>query len=264
MRNKLIGVLVMPHCARHLGESGFYHVVTKGDGNQIIFENARDRETYLDLLESCVEEFDVDVHAYCLMGNHVHLLLEENRERRDLSAFMKKLNESYAMYFGRTSERIGHVFKDRFWSEPVESDEYFLSAVRYIHANPETAGICPMHKYPWSSYRAYCGGGSFVKTGFCLELLGGIEAFRTFNASGGNYAKPFATSKLSKHLSPDELTHVALSLLGRQTLSTIRQMTPKERIPHVMKLASAGFTESEIARLTGLGRQAVRSTLGQK
>lgn len=254
----------MPHRARRLGESGFYHVVTKGDGNQIIFEDTRDRETYLDLLESCVEEFDVDVHAYCLMGNHVHLLLEENQEHRNLSAFMKKLNESYAMHFGRASERIGHVFKDRFWSEPVESDEHFLSTVRYIHANPETAGICPAHKYPWSSYRAYCSGSSFVKTGFCLELLGDIEVFQAFCASGGNYAKPFANSKLSKHLLPDELTHVALSLLGRQTLSAIRQMTPKERIPHVAKLASAGFTESEIVRLTGLGRQAVRSALRQK
>ena len=254
----------MTHKARQLGESGFYHVVTKGDGGQIIFENDRDRTMYLELLESCVGEYSVNLHAYCLMSNHVHLLLEDDCEKHHLSPFMKRLDETYAMYFANASGRVGHVFKGRFWSEPINTDEYLISAIRYIHANPEPAKISRAEDYPWSSYQAYCGAPSIVKTDFALELLGGAQAFKSFSANGGSYAKPFATSKLCRHLSPDELTNIALALLGRETLSTIRQLQPKERVPYIEKLSSAGFNEQEIVRVTGLGRQIVRSALLRK
>lgn len=249
----------MPHHARKLGESGFYHVVTKGNGSQVIFEETKDRIRYLRTLEDAVDANDVRIHAYCLMENHIHLLVQS--ECACLSPFMKQLNETYAMYFMKATERVGHVFQRPFWSEPISNDAYFLSALRYIHANPEPAGICKAADYPWSSYWAHMGEPSFVEVDFTRNLLGGKEQFERFSMSGGKYAIPFPHSKLHRHLAVDELAQIALALIGRATLNELRAMSPKLRKPHIAKMREAGFTENEIIRVTGLGRASVRHAL---
>ena len=245
----------MPRTARKRSESGFYHAIEKGDGSRIIFENARDRELYVRELEQCAENFSVKVHAYCLMSNHVHLLLQD--DGGELSAFMKRLGESYARYHQRKTGRSGHLFNGRFWSEGVDNEPYFLSALRYIHANPEPPGICRASDYPWSSYRAYVGDESFVTTELALSLLGGVDRFKEFQQTGGAYAKPFKSSRLSHHHSEDELAIIALALLGRDTLNNLGKMPPKERRVHIERLYEAGFTVAEITRVTGIGRQSI-------
>ena len=248
----------MPHSQRKKGETGFYHVVSKGDGGQVIFESDTDRKRYLALLEQSLDDHKVKVHAYCLMSNHVHLLVQEEPDAQSgMSGFMKQLNERYAMYYGKVTGRVGHVFKGRFWSEPIDSEEHFLSALRYIHCNPEPAGICSAKDYPWSSFEAYIGKPGFVTTDVALGLLDSVPAFEDFHANGGCYAKPFPKSALVKHLSYDELARVAVNLLGRDTLNLLKTMTPKERGKHFERLSEAGFTASQIARLTGIGQSSV-------
>ena len=249
----------MPHTQRKRSESGFYHVVAKGDGAQIIFEDNSDRRLYVDILAKTIDEFKIKLHAYCLMSNHVHLLVQD--EQRELSGFMKKLSETYAMHFSRKTGRVGRVFQRPFWSEPVESDAYFLCALRYIHANPEPAGICKAKDYPWSSYQDYLSGSAFVEVEFARELLGGIRRFEEFSASGGSYAKPFTDSKLSRHHNSDELVNIAINLLGRETLNNLRAMSPEARKPHIALLHAHGFTKAEIARITGLGSALVGKAL---
>lgn len=249
----------MPRTQRKRSESGFYHVVTKGDGSQIIFEDDADRVRYLKTLEMAADESGIVTHAYCLMSNHVHLLVHD--ERSELSAFMKKLDEDYARYFSKKSARVGHVFNGRFWSEPVETDEHYLAALRYIHSNPEPANICLARDYPWSSYRSYVADSSFVHTDFALQLLDGVQAFESFHFSGGSFAKPFKGSSLRGHLTVDELARVAVCLLGRDTLASIKTLKPKDRLPHLEALSNAGFTVSEIARVTGIGQASVHRML---
>ena len=251
----------MPHTQRKLSESGFYHVVAKGDGAQIVFEDARDRELYVDTLAKAVDEFKVKLHAYCLMSNHIHLLVQD--EQCELSKFMKQLSEAYAMRFNRKTGRVGRVFQRPFWSEAVENDTYFLCALRYIHANPEPACICKAEDYPWSSYQAYLSGSSFVEVDFALELLGGVREYREFSASGGSYAKPFTGSRLLHHHNPDELVSIAINLLGRETLNSLRAMGPEERGPHIELLHAHGFTKAEIVRITGLGNTVVNKVLSE-
>lgn len=260
----------MPHAKRKKGESGFYHVVTKGDGGQIIFESNANRARYLEMLDVALNENKVKLHAFCLMSNHIHLLVEDRED--ELGAFMKRLNETYARYFGKMTGRVGHVFQGRYWSEPVEDNARFLAVLRYIHANPEAAGICRVQDYPWSSYQAYVLSGakkgsgekrgaksaaSFVETELALSLLGGVEAFECFSASGACSARPFQGSKLSKHLTFDELLNVAFRLLGRDVLNSLKAMEPSVRAPYFIQLLQAGFTASEIARVTGIGRESI-------
>ena len=249
----------MPHTQRKRGESGFYHAVTKGDGGQIVFEKDADRLRYLKELETAAGDFKVEVHAYCLMSNHVHLLLED--QDGELGLFMKQLNERYAMYYAKTTGRVGHVFQGRYWSEPVDSDDYYLAAMRYIHANPEPPGICKASAYAWSSYGAYARASSFVKTDLALSMLGGVEAFEAFHIDAIKYAKPFPESKLTAHLSSDEQLNVAVSILGRDVLNSLKGLKPQERRTRVEQLAQAGFSDTEIARLTGIGRSSIRRDL---
>ena len=251
----------MPHKQRKRSESGFYHIVAKGDGAQIIFESDRDKARYVAMLAKAVGEHSITLHAYCLMVNHVHLLVRD--EAQALSAFMKQLSETYAMYFGKKTGRVGRVFQRPFWSEPIESDAYFLSALRYIHANPEPANICRAQDYPWSSYQAYLFGSSFVEVDFAREMLGGVQRFEEFSASGGCYAKPFKGSMLAGHQSHDELVNIAVAMLGRTGLNGLRTMPPDVRNPNIKMLSDKGFTDAEIARVTGIGISSVRRALSR-
>ena len=249
----------MPHTARKRSETAFYHVVTKGAGDQVIFEDSADRALYLQLLEDAADSFKVEIHAYCLMSNHVHLLIRDMD--CDLSPFMKQVNERYAMSFAKNVGRTGNVFRTPFWSEAVESESYYLSALRYIHANPEPAGICATADYPWSSYRAYMGSSSFVTTDLALDLLGGAEAFSEFSSHGAKYALPFSESRLHHHLSPDELWYIACEAVGRDAILELRKMERRERQPYIESLVAAGFTQREICRVTGLGKNSVHRTI---
>ena len=246
----------MPRTQRRRSDSGFYHTVIKGDGGQLLFENDRHRSFFLKLLEKSSASYDVAIHAYCLMGNHVHLLVKDKQAA--LSGFMKTLDETYAEYFAKQTGHVGHVLQGRFWSEPIECDRYYLATLRYIHANPEPAGICAARNYPWSSYQAYTGKESFVATEFALELLGGREAFEIFQSEGGRFARPFGASALRGHLTSDELARVAAGLIGEDVLRTLKCFNPQARYAYVQCLANAGFSESEIVRVTGLGRATVR------
>ena len=250
----------MPHTQRKRSETGFYHVVSKGDGGQVIFESNNDRTRYLEELESAAADYGVEVHAYCLMDNHVHLLVRD--AKGSLSGFMKQLDENYARYFAWRSGRVGHVFQGRFWSEPIDCDEYFLSAMRYIHMNPEPPGICKARDYPWSSYRAYVGEKSFTTTELGLSLLGGKDRFEAFHEQGASSTRPFKSSALSNHLTHDELVAIAVSTIGRDELNNLRGMAPVSRIPYLQKLRTIGMTCSEITRITGLGRSTVQRALG--
>ena len=252
----------MPHTSRKRSESGFYHAIVKGDGEQIIFESDKDRVRFLHATETAVQDFDVRLHAYCLMSNHVHFLVED--PRGNLSPFMKQLNERYAMYFSETTGRIGHVFQRPFWSEPVGSNEYFLSALRYIHNNPEVAGICPASDYRWSSYQAHLTESPLVEVAFTRNLLGGVRRFEEFSAAPCNQVLPFPESKLKCHLSYDELLRIAWSTIGRETLNTLKAIPPQERAPLIRALREAGLSVREIARFSGLGRSSVRAALDDR
>ena len=147
----------MPRVARARSESGFYHVVAKGNGGQNLFEDASDYRAFLELVAATAEKCGVFVHAYCLMSNHVHLLLEDQGGR--LSEFMKSLSATgYATRFNAKASHIGHVFQQRFKSQPVEDEAHLLQAVRYIHNNPAKAGMLPGRRVPVEQLPRVCVG----------------------------------------------------------------------------------------------------------
>ena len=245
----------MPHGARKKGETGFYHVVPKGIADQIIFENDIDRRYYLKLLREASDRADLRVHAYCLMSNHVHLVVEDERDH--LAQAMKYLHERYAMMFADKIGRTGGIFRKHCWSEPIDTDEYFLSAVRYTHANPAAAGICPASAYEWSSAKDYLGREGLTDTALALEMLGGRDGFIRFSAAANSTALPFPGSKLRAHLTDDEAARIAVEVLGRDNIN-LAKADSHLRQSSVTLLRQRGFTMRQVSRICGISTNVVR------
>ena len=243
--------------ARKISESGFYHVVTKGEADQLLFFDDADREAYVGLLAETRDAYELRLHAYCLMSNHTHLLVED--PKRQLSAAMKHLNERFANRFKERTGRTGHVFKNRFWSEPVEDDAYLLCAMRYIHANPAAAGICKASAYPWSSVRDYLGRTGITDTSMLLGMLGGRDGFIEFSKKEPPTALAFPGSKLKGHLTQDELETIAEQIVG--PLEEVRSMGREKKRDAARLLGAGGFTVRAIAQLIGASTKTVSRML---
>lgn len=140
---------------RIMFEGACYHIMNRGLEKRNIFLDNNHRNLFLDLLSEISERFKVDIHAYCLMNNHYHLLLTTNLANLDL--VMKHLNSIYTSKFNKDVGRDGPLFRGRYKSILVEEDEYFFNVSRYIHKNPSEAQIIKDDaRYKWSSYQYYC------------------------------------------------------------------------------------------------------------
>ena len=135
---------------------GLYHVTARGNGRQSIFADDVDRERFLVVLTSVVSRYHVLCHAYCLMANHYHLLLET--PEANLSRAMRQLNGVYSQAFNRRYRRPGHVLEGRFHAQVVDKDAYLRAVCRYIVLNPVRAGLATHPgQWLWSSYGATAG-----------------------------------------------------------------------------------------------------------
>ena len=113
---------------RAQSSTGFYHVFHRGVNQFDIFEDDEDRQYYRDHLHKYARDLGVEVHAWCLMSNHYHLLVRADLEQ--LAMAMRRLDSSYALYFNKRHNRVGHLFQGRFKSEPIGEDEYYLTVLR--------------------------------------------------------------------------------------------------------------------------------------
>ena len=143
----------MPRPPRVQFEGATYHIVTRGVRKLPLFTDDRDREFFLELLDLTVARYEWELHAYCLMTNHFHLLI--STPGANVSAGMQYLNSCYAQWFNWRHDYEGHLVERRFWSKLIETDEQLFETARYIVLNPVRAGICATAAdWPWSSYRA--------------------------------------------------------------------------------------------------------------
>lgn len=141
----------MPREARIVFPKTCYHIITRGNQQQRVFEEARDYDKYLHLVGKYKEKFGFKLYCFCLMPNHVHLLMEIN-EPQCLQKIMLGLNLSYTMYFNNRYEKVGHLWQGRFVSRIIERDEYFLKCIEYIENNPLRAKLTQdIQSYHWVS-----------------------------------------------------------------------------------------------------------------
>ena len=146
----------MPRTARQISKTHIYHVMLRGNEKKNIFLDDEDKSRFINTIYHKKEDDGFCLYAYCLMDNHIHLVIKEQKDL--ISNIMRRIGTSYANYFNKKYKRVGHVFQDRYKSEPIEDERYLLSVIRYVHNNPVKAGICRIEEYKWSSYQLYIQG----------------------------------------------------------------------------------------------------------
>ncbi len=135
---------------------GYYHVMLRGNGGSDIFFSDEDRFHFYLLMQEGIERFGHRIHAFCLMGNHVHLVIQVREI--SLSRIMQNLSFRYTRWVNARQKRTGHLFQGRFKALLVDEDSYLLTLVRYTHLNPVRAGmVSDPIEYPWSSHAVYLG-----------------------------------------------------------------------------------------------------------
>ena len=146
----------MPRKPRENVENGIYHVYARGNGKQVIFRDDRDRLAYLSLLSEVVDHHELRCLAYCLMDNHIHLVLET--PLANLSFGMQALHSEYAQNFNERHDRVGHLFQGRYGAVRIKTDAQLWTVLAYIAANPVEAGLVEKPEaWRWSSYAAVIG-----------------------------------------------------------------------------------------------------------
>ena len=246
----------MPRLPRQKSESGIYHIMLRGINQQAIFEDNEDYFKFVETLEKYKAVSEYKVFAYCLMSNHIHILLKAEKE--DLDLIMKRVAGSYVYWYNRKYYRKGHLFQDRFRSEPVEDDAYFMTVLRYIHQNPIKAGIVDdIAKYRYSSYNDYIREESrVVDLNVVLSLMKKDE-FIAFNNEKNDdicldiEAKDFRINDI-------DAKKIIKKLSKCDSVTEFQQLEQKKRDEYIRKLKDKGLSIRQISRLTGISFSIVR------
>ena len=188
--------------------------------------------------------------AWCLMDNHVHLLIAQPIDQ--LASTMRRLNSGYALYFNLVHDRSGHLFQGRFRSEPVDSDEYLMTVLRYIHQNPWKAGITTDCHYKWSSFNLYASGKTPPNADIVKDMFGNVDAFLDFHKQADFAASCIDVEQRRPRVDDDAALAIALELFGDAGLGALKSQPRDERNKALAKMKERGLTVRQIQRLTGV------------
>lgn len=247
----------MPRQARKKSESGIYHIMLRGINRQQIFEDEEDYVRFLETLQKYKTQCEYELYAYCLMGNHIHLLMKEGKE--DLTQIFKRLAGSYVYWYNWKYHRCGHLFQDRFKSEPVETDEYFLAVLRYIHQNPVKAMLChSAEEYSYSSMREYLSGTGLADTEFALSMISKEQLVDFHREENADQCLDISENDRMT----DEEARILMRKISKCDNTTDFQLLDKQsRSLHIQKLHENGVSIRQISRLTGVSKKVIERSL---
>ena len=249
----------MPRKARVISKTKIYHIILQGINQQIIFEDEDDFQYFLEVLSKCKELCGYKIFAYCLMSNHIHLLMEEGTE--PLATIFKRICDRFIYWYNRKYERIGPLFQGRFRSEPVETESYFLTVVRYIFQNPVKAGVVSaVHQYKWCNYPAYCGKNDFTDTNKVLSYFSATKDFISYINAESSEECLDIPSKKSTYITDEIGQKIVEKISGCSNTSEFQKLERNIRNLYIKELRKAGLSIRQISRLTGISK----SVVGQK
>ncbi len=192
----------------------WYHVMNRGLGRRHIFDNDAHYRIFIDLLSDLHQQFKVEIHAYCLMNNHYHLIL--HTPEGNLSRAMRHLNGLYTQKYNRSVSRDGPLFRGRYKSILIEADHYLLQLNRYIHLNPLAAKLVEKpEQFQWSSYKAYVKAVQKPVWLFCDEVLSQFRSMKDYK----NYIKEGMNSEIANLFDQPQLPSV---LGSKEFIANIR------------------------------------------
>ena len=239
-----------------------YHIVIKGADLQLLFEDEKDYKKYLEILELFKEECHFQIFAYCLMDNHVHLLIRHSPEY-SLETIFRKINTTYAVWFNMKYDRTGSVQNGRYFSEPVENERYLLTVIKYIHFNPTKAGIesAPGTAYPWNSFYDYgTGNSTLTDTSPIYEIIGGYKEFEELHSSLP-LQECLEINQLRKRLPDDVAQNIIFEICGCSNSTEFQKLPLKDRNKNILLLKKEGLSIRQINRLTGVSKGVIERTI---
>lgn len=229
----------------------------RGINKQVIFQSDADRRHFITILGECKEISGFKLHAFCLMPNHLHLLLEPAGDE-PLEIIFKRIGSRYAVWYNRKYQRVGHLFQDRFRSENVETDRYYMTVLRYILQNPMKAGMeSKPGTYRWSSYLAYeKGGGQLTDTAYAEKMFGGREALIDF-VNQANDDEALDDTETHWRMTDEEAEEVFREITGCASAEAFMQLDKPVRKQHVQELYLAGLSVNQIAQYTDMPKSSI-------
>ena len=245
---------------RKQSKSGIYHVMLRGVNGQVIFQEEKDYEDFLNIVDEYKSVSGYRVYGYCLMSNHIHLLIKEEKE--EISKVMKKIGIKFVYWYNKKYKRIGPLFQDRFKSEEVESDGYFLTVLRYIHNNPLKAGIeKELRSYRWSSYNEYIEDENICDTSFGLKYFSedkkeAVKLFKEHHMKANDDKCLDLEEKIV--IDDDEAIQIIKTIASIDKIDEVRNFenVNKEKIIKYMK--TQGCSIRQIERVTGISFAFIR------
>lgn len=270
----------MTRMPRRQSEADIYHVFLRGSSRQLIFEDDHDRRVFLHALALAIQEANASLYAYCLMGNHYHLIVRSSYDK--LPDFAYKLNRTYATYFNARHNRKGHLFEERFKSQPINDDSYFLEAIRYVHRNPVEARISATCEYSWSSYSEYLATGKNLQDVFpidtvllaghteyqqlilpkisdtarVLDMLGGPESFSEFHSLPCKQ-KLTDDRPASSAMTQTDILDTARTILEGFEPALLKTLPKPDRDRELRRLKMSTLTQAQISLVTGISLSTV-------
>ncbi len=240
--------------------TGFYHVSARGIGKQIIFETDDDRWEFLELMRDCCHDAQVTIVAWCLMGDHVDLVLLDYED--EMSAAMQRLLLTYARRFNKRTGRTGHLFRDRFERRSLDTDWQVMEAIRSVHVDPQEVGISLIERYPWSSFaeylRAYDNDATrgFSDPSCVLELFESAKGFLDYSLSMPDGSDPVIHDMDETEWERRAFADKMAKRLG-VPLNELKTVAHARRDGIIFALHDGGYTVREIERYTGISKSTV-------
>ena len=243
---------------RKLSRTGLYHIMFKGISDIDILKETDDYDKLKEIILKIKNETGFKLYAYCLIKDHAHLFIKENKTG-EISKIMSKILSNYASWFNFKYKRSGPLFFSRYKSEPLEDKEYYLPLVRYIHNNAlDIRRIKKLSEYPHSSYNEYINNSpaltdiDFILDLFSEDRMVAIEAFIAFSEE--NDEEIYEITDSGK-MSSFKIKKIIKNELNSEDIDTIKYISKDERDRIIKKLVNEfGVSKSELERITGISR----------
>ncbi|MDZ5711404.1 REP-associated tyrosine transposase [Jeotgalibacillus haloalkalitolerans] len=242
---------------RQKSKSGIYHVTIRGNNRQLIFYDDADRHYLLSKIQKVKSETGFELYAWCLMDNHVHLVIREKEV--SISKIMQRVNGSFSMYMNKKHYGTGHTYEGRFYSKPIETILYLHTVIRYTHQNPVRSLITSLPSdYKWSSCRAYYQSDSLfahltdtkgILNYFSKDPLKAVLKFKRYTESVYDLPQKKSTSK--PYYTDTEVLNLIQSKFPQINISQIKHLPVKER-NEILKQLKKEFTANQISRIVGI------------
>ncbi len=249
----------MARQARVKSTTGIYHVLLKGLDGRNLFWDDSDRSIFMEKLNKARETGGFQLYAYCLMDNHVHLLIKEGEE---LGTSIKRITVGYVQLHNNKYGRTGHLFQSRFSSEAVEAKQHLITVVRYIHRNPLKAGmVSQLEEYPWSSYHKMIqvdqGNPAILDSGIIKDYFPTVADFIRFSEEENqdDCLESHPKTRWSDELLTDMLKHNS----EYQNLSELSIDKRDQLIRQIQR--ESGGSIRQLSRVLGLGKMMVEQAL---